>query len=173
MLQQKSGGISKSSQKIILIILASAIIIVIAWLLFGNSKDNDVNQQNTNLADADALLLNSGMDENTNTTRVVNNDPEAKNRDEERLTEVEDIRTKLAKFNTDKGNYPETLEELVTEGYYEELPVNPTPGGMDYVYTPIGSLPAKFYDLAYSLEAGTEELEPGEHIANPENIAFP
>ncbi|MFA6525534.1 MAG: hypothetical protein WCT33_04690 [Patescibacteria group bacterium] len=173
MLQQKNSGISKSSQKkVILIILAMAIIVTV-WLLFGNSENNNVNQQNTNLADADALLLNSSMDENINTTRVVNNDPEAKSRDEERLTEIEDIRTKLAKFNTDKGNYPETLEELVTEGYYEELPVNPTPGGIDYVYTPIGSLPAKFYDLAYSLEAGTTELEPGEHIANPENIAFP
>jgi len=173
MLQQKSGGISKPNLKILLILLVVVIIIIVIWAVSGNSKDNSVNLQTTNISDADELLLNSSSDENTNTTRVVNNDPDAKNRDEERLSEVEDIRTKLAKFNTDKGNYPETLDELVTEGYYEELPVNPTPGGIDYVYTPIGSLPAEFYDLAYSLEAGTDDLEPGEHIANPDSIAFP
>jgi len=89
------------------------------------------------------------------------------------LADIEAIRSALKKYNDDEGNYPEKMEDLVTGGYLAELPKNPTPGGMDYVYTPIGALPAKYYDLAYSLETGTEELSAGDHIANPDNITYP
>lgn len=160
------------NQKYLLIILVIVIIFSVSWLVYSGLMDKGIDQ-NVNASDIDVNNLNSGMEANTNTAIITNNDPEAKKRDDERLTEVEDIRIKLAEYYEDKGNYPESLEQLVTEGYFTEIPVNPTPGGMDYIYTPIGSLPAMFYDLAYSLEVGTETLEPGEHVANPENIAFP
>ncbi|MBL7047291.1 MAG: hypothetical protein ISR95_06665 [Candidatus Marinimicrobia bacterium] len=169
---------SKSNSKIILITIGVIVVALLVWYLFITLSDSSDNTQTatnlTNLDEADALIL-EGVNENTNNTNteVINDDPEAKERDIERVADIEDIRGKLATYNTDKGNYPENLEDLVTEGYYDVLPANPTPGGIDYVYTPIGSLPAKFYDLAYSLEAGTDELEAGEHIANPDSIAFP
>jgi hypothetical protein len=162
----------KINQKTGLVLLIAVIVISGAWIVYYSKNDNS-NEQIINSENVDKNNLNVSIDENTNSAIITNNDPEAKKRDEERLAEIEDIRTRLAEYYDSKGNYPESLEQLVTEGYYTELPVNPAPGGMDYVYTPIGSIPAMFYDLAYSLEVGTAALEPGEHIANPENIAFP
>ncbi|MBU2236123.1 hypothetical protein KKA01_03640 [Patescibacteria group bacterium] len=171
-MEEKKIESKESNNKIVMAIIGIVVVILVGWYLYTVLSDNSDDTQTTvNLQEADALILD-GVNENTNTA-VVNSDPEAKERDIERVADIEEIRIQLAVYNADKGNYPETLEELVAEGYYEELPVNPTPGGIDYVYTPIGSLPAKFYDLAYLLEAGTDELEAGEHIANPDSIAFP
>ncbi|MBU0612646.1 hypothetical protein KKB10_01395 [Patescibacteria group bacterium] len=171
-MEEKKTESKESNNKIVMAIIGIVVVILVGWYLYTVLSDNSDDTQTTvNLQEADVLILD-GVNENTNTA-VVNSDPEAKERDIERVADIEEIRIQLAVYNADKGNYPETLEELVAEGYYEELPVNPTPGGIDYVYTPIGSLPAKFYDLAYLLEAGTDELEAGEHIANPDSIAFP
>lgn len=124
----------------------------------------------------DASLLNSSrsLNSNINITNTVVSNSESIKRDEQRISDIKKIQKALADYNKDKGNYPEKMEELVTAKYLAELPKNPTPGGIDYVYTPIGSLPAKYYDLAYSLEVGTEEVkDAGEHIANPDGIAVP
>ena len=174
--QEKNDKKPSLNKKIIPSIIVAVIIIAVAWYLFADSSDSASDNNNSFVSDSNTSITDNTNDivnDNVNIAKVENNDPDAIKRDEERVVEIKDIREKLDSFNTDKGNYPENLEELVTEGYYSDLPVNPTPGGIDYVYTPIGSLPAKFYDLAYTLEAGTDELEAGEHIANPDSISFP
>ena len=171
--QENNDKKTNSSKKVVSVILMIVGIVLIVWFSVVTFSDDAIDQQTTANLDTDTLITNEAVDNNTNTSENSIKDPDALKRDEERVLEIEDIRGKLASYNTDNGNYPENLDELIVEGYYEELPVNPTPGGIDYVYTPIGSLPAKFYDLAYSLEAGIDDLDEGEHIANPDSIAFP
>ncbi len=68
-------------------------------------------------------------------------------RDQKRTADIAAIKNALELYNVENGSYPNTLEDL---GII--LPTNPTPGGKDYSYTPIGSLPAQFYDLCFELE---------------------
>ncbi|PIY96682.1 MAG: hypothetical protein COY66_03495 [Candidatus Kerfeldbacteria bacterium CG_4_10_14_0_8_um_filter_42_10] len=174
--EQKPSTNGSSLKKIISAVLIIVGIVLIAWFLymvFSNSKvelnGNLINSSNENINSANELNLNSETTENSNSAVSA----EAKARDEQRVADIEAIRTALKMHNDVEGNYPEKVEDVVTKGYLIPLPKNPTPGGMDYVYTPIGALPAKYYDLAYSLEVGTDALGAGEHIANPDNIAYP
>lgn len=102
--------------------------------------------------------------------------PEATDRDKERVEEIESLRTALKKFNDDRKGYPESLDELVSK-YMKDVPKNPTPGGQEYSYTPIGSADKQgvfgYYDLGYTLEVGVNDLSAGLHIANPDGLAFP
>jgi general secretion pathway protein G len=42
------------------------------------------------------------------------------------------IRKLLDQYNADKAKYPSTLEELVTEGYFRDLPIDPITGQPDW-----------------------------------------
>jgi general secretion pathway protein G len=42
------------------------------------------------------------------------------------------IRKLLDQYNADKAKYPASLEELVTEGYFRELPIDPITGQSDW-----------------------------------------
>lgn len=77
-------------------------------------------------------------------------------RDEKRLSDIKSLQNALELYQAENSSYPNSLEELDII-----LPVNPTPGGKDYVYTPIGSLPAQYYDLCFTLE------EEGDKCVNP------
>lgn len=102
--------------------------------------------------------------------------PEATDRDNERVEEIESLRSALKKFYDDRKGYPEKMDELAPK-YMEEVPKNPTPGGQEYSYTPIGSADKNdvygYYDLGYTLEVGVKDLSAGLHIANPDGLAFP
>lgn len=102
--------------------------------------------------------------------------PEATDRDKERVEEIESLRSALKKFYDDRKGYPESLDELVSK-YMKDVPKNPTPGGQEYSYTPIGSADKQgvfgYYDLGYTLEVGVNDLSAGLHIANPDGLAFP
>lgn len=142
-----------------------------------NSNGNVNSNLNTNTtANTNSLNTNSAeedvtADENTNTAETVTDDS-AQARDTQRVADVKALQTALELYNTDKQAYPDTFDGLVPT-YLKVLPTNPTPGGSDYVYTPIGSLPAKFYDLSYTLEVGTDDVSAGQHIATPKGIAQP
>jgi len=60
------------------------------------------------------------------------------------------IRDTLDQFYADRGNYPFSLEELVTEGYFRNIPLDPITGLTDT------------WELVYEeLEEGEEEKLPG------------
>ncbi len=102
--------------------------------------------------------------------------PKATDRDNERVEEIESLRSALKKFYDDRKGYPEKMDELAPK-YMKDIPKNPTPGGQEYSYTPIGSADKNkvygYYDLGYTLEVGVKDLSAGLHIANPDGLAFP
>lgn len=172
------------------VICLSLVLVVAGW---GCSKD-DTNE-NVNAAKD----INEGLDEftwenvnenenlNENTNQVTNENAnlgveeaeptvesqsEAEARDTQRLAHVRIIQAAIGLYKTDNGHYPDSFSDLMPD-YLLAWPANPTPGGADYVYTPIGSLPAQYYDLSYELEVGTEGIIEGMHVANPDGIAVP
>jgi len=97
---------------------------------------------------------------------------QAEIRDKKRLEDIRRLQAALAAYFKDKQQYPEALADLLTK-YIQNIPANPSPGGMPYSYTPIGTEPHGFYDLVYVLETSIEGLEPGLHDATPNGIAQP
>lgn len=91
---------------------------------------------------------------------------QAEERDRTRLSHVDDLQKALDKYFKDKKSYPEKLDELVDK-YLKELPKDPSTNEV-YSYTPIGSLPAKYYDLLYTLEVGVDDKPYGANVASPE-----
>lgn len=168
---------NKLPKKIISIILIIIGIIIIGgffWFVFSQEEVTFMGGTTNSSKEVNGTADTNTNISNANTIPEEQKDnPEAKARDEQRITQVKEIQSALSSFYKDKGNYPEKMDELVSEGYLSEIPKNPTPGGIDYVYTPIGSLPAQYYDLAYSLEVGTDGVEAGEQIANPSSIGQP
>ncbi|MBI2427147.1 MAG: hypothetical protein HYV34_04860 [Candidatus Kerfeldbacteria bacterium] len=93
---------------------------------------------------------------------------EARSRDEQRLKDIEAIRSKLEDYKKSKGNYPETLDGL------KGVPKDPSFTDLrGYTYTPIGKLPPLYYDLSFSTESESIEfngvkLERGYHVSTPD-----
>lgn len=140
-----------------------------------NADDNTNASPDTNSnvnAGVGETNVNADPGEDTTNDVVPSTDPAAKERDKVRKADVEKLQGALKKYFDAKKNYPDTLEGLVPT-YISEIPKNPTPGGSDYTYTPIGSLPASFYDLTYTLEAGVDDVEAGLHSATPKGVAQP
>ena len=132
------------------------------------TNTNPAAVTNTNASEEDTVA-----DENASTSsETAAADPDARKRDDQRIADVTSLRDALKKHFDEKSSYPDNFDGLVP-GYLSALPKNPTPGGRDYNYTPIGSLPAKFYDLSYELEVGTDEVSAGGHVATPDGIAQP
>lgn len=96
-------------------------------------------------------------------------DVEAQNRDAERVARITQIRDALEAYKKTNDAYPETLEALVTSAYLPTIPkdIDET----DFSYTPIGALPAQYYDLCYTLEVGVGAITSGYHCANPDGLA--
>lgn len=97
---------------------------------------------------------------------------QAELRDKKRLEDIKRLQVALSAYYKDKKEYPGELTDLLPK-YIEAIPGNPNPGGINYSYTPIGSEPYTFYDLAYQLEVGIEGVESGWHDATPNGIAQP
>ena len=91
---------------------------------------------------------------------------QAKDRDKQRLEHVSQLQKALEDYYKAKKSYPEKLEEIMPD-FLEELPKDPETGEV-YSYTPIGSLPAKHYDILYTLEIGDDDHPDGENVASPE-----
>lgn len=194
--QKEEGNIKKSSNgmnnTMIRVLIVVIIVLVLALVyIFAFQDREEKNQDNSNLTTANQNS-NAQVNDNRSDFKTTNSQegqevdvsgesqieeaeksPEAVSRDEQRVADIKKIQDALAKFKNEKGNYPEKIEDLVPT-YLSEIPKNPAPGGIDYVYTPIGKLPAEYYDLAYELEAGTAEVkDAGTHIASPDLIANP
>ncbi|HCJ52124.1 MAG: hypothetical protein A2898_03525 [Candidatus Kerfeldbacteria bacterium RIFCSPLOWO2_01_FULL_48_11] len=97
---------------------------------------------------------------------------QAQTRDEKRVNDIRSIQAALEKYKNDKGAYPEALTGVVPD-YLDGLPGNPSPGGITYTYTPIGSAPYTYYDLSYVLEVGVDDITIGDHSATPDGVATP
>lgn len=97
-------------------------------------------------------------------------DVEAQARDAQRVASIRSIQNALDRYRVQTGAYPETLDVLVP-GFLSAIPKNLDES--DFSYTPIGSLPAQFFDLCYELEVGTGEIGSGYHCANPDGVANP
>lgn len=135
-----------------------------------NTNSEVKTNTNTNQAAAANENVNKAID---NVELSAEEQTAAETRDAERLSDVRTIQTAIEAYKADKGNYPDESSELISGGYLSAWLANPTPGGADYVYTPIGSLPAQYYDLSYELEVGAEGVIEGVHVANPDGIAVP
>lgn len=97
-------------------------------------------------------------------------DVEARERDVERVARITQIQQALESYKVQHQAFPEVLE-MLAEGFLAEIPKDVD--GDDFSYTPIGALPAQFYDLCYELEVGTESITAGYHCASPEGVAHP
>ena len=134
-----------------------------------NANENVNENENTNETLETNENTNLGVEEAEPTVEA---ESDAELRDIQRLSHVRIIQGAIITYHDANGNYPDTKADLIPD-YLASWPVNPTPGGADYVYTPIGSLPAQYYDLSYELEVGTEGIIEGVHVANPDGIAVP
>ena len=94
----------------------------------------------------------------------------AKSRDAKRVSDIRAIVSALESYKGDQGSYPAELKSLIPK-YLPNIPENPTPGGLSYDYTPIGSSPYSYYSLYYNLEAGSGDIGAGDHEATPDGIA--
>lgn len=170
---------------IIGIICLSLVLVIAGW---GCSTDDteestiivkDINEgldeftwENVNENVNEAVVnenINLGVEEAEPTTEE---EVAAETRDKQRLTDIRSIQAAIELYKADNDNYPDSSGDLIPD-YLSAWLVNPAPGGADYIYTPIGSLPAQYYDLSYELEAGTEGIIEGVHVANPDGIAVP
>lgn len=175
-----------SNKKNILFVgLALLVILAIGVLIYTTRNSSTTEPQ----ANANGVVEGIGEEENVNadvenpegeeelapavSTVPEQDRPAAIERDKQRLADVKSLRDALAKFFNEKESYPEKLEELAP-AYLSSIPVDPMgdQAKVPYTYTPIGSLPATYYDLGYYMEVGVEGLEPIEHDATPENLTI-
>jgi hypothetical protein len=127
--------------------------------------------------------INASTNQNSNANEMINNTApaptnfltgallqEAKARDAKRLGDISTIMTALTSYQGDNGGYPDELIALIPE-YLDSVPENPTPKGVTYSYTPIGTAPYSYYSLNYNLEVGSGDVIAGDHEASPDGIA--
>ncbi|MFA6198306.1 MAG: hypothetical protein WC734_04100 [Patescibacteria group bacterium] len=166
-----------NTKRIILIIVIAIIIIgggIGLYYYSRSQSDKDADQ--TASDDWSANVNSSNTNENANndimpSTQLTGPMLElARSRDAKRLSDVRAISSALEAYRGDKGNYPTELSSLVPQ-YLPNIPENPTPGGLAYDYTPIGSEPYTYYSLYYNLEAGSGDVISGDHEATPDGIA--
>lgn len=98
-------------------------------------------------------------------------DLEAQARDAERVARLTTIRDALEAYKNTNAAYPENVDTLLTSAYLSAIPKDIDES--DFSYTPIGALPAQYYDLCYTLEVGVGAITTGYHCANPDGIANP
>ncbi|MDD5342483.1 MAG: hypothetical protein PHI73_04075 [Patescibacteria group bacterium] len=155
-------------------ILIGGILVLLYFILFPmKSHEGNINI-NSDIGTTDNQNSDTNANINTNAQPSIPTSGPlydvAKARDVKRLADIRTLFTALQSYYGEKGSYPNSLQDLVPE-YLGGLPQNPTPGGVDYNYTPIGVQPATFFSVYYSLEVGVEDLEAGDHEATPQGIA--
>ncbi|MFH1235395.1 MAG: hypothetical protein V1685_00455 [Parcubacteria group bacterium] len=160
----------------------TGIIIVSILILIVGGGGYYLGTRNTNEANipANQVITNEGT-VNTNTiidlsqvnANLTGEDlAQAKSRDEKRVNDIRSFQAALEKYKDERDAYPDTLIALVPD-YLDGLPGNPSPGGITYTYTPIGSSPYTYYDLSYVLEVGVDDITIGDHSATPDGVATP
>ncbi|MBU1148910.1 hypothetical protein KKI23_02350 [Patescibacteria group bacterium] len=163
-------GDGQSNNKIIIIIVVAVVLLVVGFLFMWLRSNREDNPETTNTTSEATVNGEETTETNTNTVEA-STSPLAQSRDAKRVSDIRAIIASLESHLTTNEQYPMTLSELIDGGYLGTLPVNPTPGGRDYSYTPIGSAPYKSYDLCYSLETNAMEgIEVGDHCATPSGI---
>lgn len=150
-------------------------ILVFVWILiavlFGYSlwveKDS-----NTNTAPTETTIESPDAEEVAEAIEMTEQQrKQALVRDGIRIEHVKSFRTALATYHGDNEKYPETVADLVPD-YLESIPENPSPGGLTYNYTGIGSSPFRYYEFAYKLEVGVENISAGLHVASPDSLTL-
>ena len=136
-------------KKLLGVSLAFLIIFSLAACSWGG---DDIDNHANTIKDINEGLDEFEFDEVDENVNLNTNQPEltedetiaAQARDEERVEKVAQIETALELYLADNGSYPETSDELVSD-YLNAWPLDP--GEFEYVYTPIGALPAKFKEV--------------------------
>ncbi|MDP3964728.1 MAG: hypothetical protein Q8Q20_03700 [bacterium] len=152
-------------------IVIGGVAVVAYFLLFPPDKTDTTN------ISPDPASVGS---ENTNEViENINTEPEipdsgplhdaARARDVRRMADIQSIYAAINDYHGVNGHYPSNMDQLVPD-HLSGLPANPEPGGMDYVYTPIGIEPAQFFSLYYRFEVGVENIGAGDHEATPESL---
>lgn len=146
-----------------------SIVIIIVVLILGGGIYWYYTQ---NKADINIPSLESPQasetNQNTNTPSTIFSKV-AETRDLKRFSDLRTIQAALSAYFGENQSYPGSLEEL--SDYLEVVPRDPQYPAKEYVYTPIGASPYKFYDLSYTLEVGIEGIGAGQHVATPSSIA--
>ncbi|MFW5703310.1 MAG: DUF5050 domain-containing protein [Patescibacteria group bacterium] len=96
-------------------------------------------------------------------------------RDAKRKSDVSQIQQALSQYQAENGDYPQNLDDLVTEGYLAEIPIDPLQGqavqdtqGDIYDYAYSLSDDGTNYSIVAPLEEDGEEGAPNKYIvANP------
>jgi len=160
----------KKSYKVpaILVFVWVLIIILFGYSLFID-KDADTNttptETTTTIESPDAESVAAAVE------MTEQQKEQARVRDGIRVEHVKSFRSALALYQADHEKYPETVTDLVPD-YLESIPGNPSPGGVTYNYTGIGSSPYRYYELAYKLEVGTQNISAGLHVASPDSLTL-
>jgi len=172
--KEKIMPMKKPNNKYYLIIIIAVAVIgagIFSYAAFFTKKEEPNQQPGTISGES-----TEGTSNLTDGGPVVNMAPEEKAqaelRDKKRVEDMKRLTIALAGYYKDKEEYPKELTSLLPK-YIDAIPGNPSPGGINYSYTPIGAEPYKFYDMAYVLEVGTEGINAGMHYATPNGIAQP
>jgi len=151
-------------------------ILIFVWILiialFGYSLLIDKDDTDANTTLTGTTIESPDAEEVAETIEMTEQQKEqAQVRDGIRIEHVKLFRTALATYHGDNEKYPETVAELVPD-YLESIPENPSPGGLTYNYTGIGSSPFRYYEFAYKLEVGVENISAGLHVASPDSLTL-
>lgn len=156
---------------LLVLALFLAVVVGIFWYF---TRDGGVLAPTGNENVNGSFVANTNQPVTTNTTNTGTIiDQVARARDLQRVNDVRLLQGAITEFYGDRGVYPASFDDLLAEEYMAQLPENPTPGGIAYVYTPIGAEPFRFYTISYQLEVGVEDVAAGDHTANPNGIAQP
>lgn len=111
---------------------------------------------------------------------VALNNARQKARDAKRVSDIKQVQTALELFFNDASSYPTSADQgtAITWGattYMAAVPSNPTPGGTNYAYNPLGVWPnSTSYTLTYTTEGQVGDITcttyPCLHTASPSGI---
>jgi len=175
----KGGGSSKSGTKKsplliigIVVILVAVIALVVFWLNGSTTYEPDDLLVNGNLLNPNLVNNTEGdIDQEVVKDEVAVEQSSPTERDQQRLEDVSVIRSALAFYYRDNKAYPDISADLL-DGYLQELPINPNPGGATYIYIPQDN--NQSYKLSFTLESGGElgflKFSAGDFQANPSLI---
>jgi len=159
----------KKSYKVPSILIFVWVLIII---LFGYSLWIDKDDTNTNTTATKTTIESPDADEVAEAIEMTEQQREqARVRDGIRIEHIKSFRSALESYNADHGKYPEAVVDLIPD-YLESIPENPSPGGLAYNYTGIGSSPFRYYEIAYKLEVGIENISSGLHVASPDSLTL-
>ncbi|MDD4290489.1 MAG: hypothetical protein PHH83_04475 [Patescibacteria group bacterium] len=129
--------------KLLVIFLVLGVLSVGAFAFYLYKKNNDDTELNQNVLD---LEKNQNAEEKVEEISL----DTAEKRDQKRIEDIKAIVSAISLYYSQKNNYPGSLSDLSLT--LKEIPVNPTPGGENYIYTLNQN--RKDYKLTFILEVG-------------------